>query len=138
MTTLAELIATGEPFADDDAARAWLRQPVTVQNDATNGDVLSWAATHDALARLRTYSAGTDAATRGLADAALSRVNAGLGLSLSDASVQGLLAALVAQGMFTQAEIDELNGGSQAQIPRWKTSTARAVSLQIVANARAQ
>jgi len=118
--TLTEFITTGEPFADDAAALSWLNELVTVQEDATHGDVLTWAAGTDALHRLRTYSAGTNVTERSPADAALVRVEAGLGLSLSDASVQQLLTSLVNTNMFTQAEIDSLNQGSQKLVQRWQ------------------
>jgi len=98
----------------------WLLAPVTVQRDATNGDVLTWAAGNDMIKRLRDYAAGASAAERGLANAALVRIDAGLGLSLTDAKVQSLLSNMVALGMMTQVEADDLNAQAQEQAPRWQ------------------
>ena len=123
MTTLRELIdsdAVNDPPASDATVLTWLNGVVTVQNDATNGDVLSWAAGNDAISRLRAFSAGSNATQRSLADAALVRIQAGLGLSLSQAPIQALLSALVTATMFTQAEIDALNATAQVQVERWK------------------
>jgi len=144
--TLQDLIATGEPFADDQAALNWCLQSVAVQRDASNGDVLRWAAKNDMIKRLRDYSAGADATKRALADAALVRIDAGLGLSLSKQSIQDYLSNMVALGMMSQAEVDSLNAGSQVQMPRWQAqgepvtlrgSVIRRLGLSHVQQARA-
>ena len=123
---LKTLILTMPGYVDatnptDVAVLAWLQEAVTVQLDATQGDVLEWSAGTDGIARLRTFSAGTDRQRGAIADAALVRLDSGGGgLSLSTPSIQQMLSTMVVLGMFTQAEIDALNAGAQTTVERWQ------------------
>ena len=101
---------------------AWLKEVVTIQNDASNGDVLAWAGPRDLINRLRETSTLGSGSKRGLADVALTRINSGLGLTLSDSAIQGLLSQMVVDGTLTQQEVDALNESCQESKTRWSAN----------------
>lgn len=97
----------------------WLDETVTIQNDATHGEVLEWCAANDIINIMETHSEGTDATKRGLADAALTLVRSGGELHLTKSSVQTLLGSMVALSMITQTNSDDLYALAQEAKTRW-------------------
>lgn len=109
----------GNAAKTDAQVLTWLEETVTIQNDATIGEVLEWCANNDIINNMETHSLGVDETKRGIADAALTLVRSGQGLSLTKASVQTLIASMVALSMITQTESDALYALAQETKTRW-------------------
>jgi len=135
---LKDLIASGEPFADDQAALNWCLEPVSVRGRVSRNTLIKWAANTNAIARLEGYKTDADTSIQSLAYAALEVIRHSVdGMDLSDADAQGQLSAMVSKGMFTQAEIDSLNAYGTTTPPRWQAQGVnRAPTLHEVKVAR--
>ena len=110
-----------EPLNADrtnEAVYAWAVEPVSTLSHITQGQLLGWTVSVDAITRLE--AAMLVAETRAIAKAAMRVVDRTTGLDLADTSAQQMLAAMVSLSMFTQGEIDALNAIGTVQMPRWR------------------
>jgi len=120
--TLQEYLNTGPVFVTDLEGFNWATAPTIKQLDASQGDLLTWSIPIDAIGVLESCLTNQNAEIRGLARAALIRINnENNGLSLSKSSTQTLLNRLVFFNIFSLTDISNLNESCQIVVPRYKT-----------------
>lgn len=101
--------------------------------------VLRWAARHDGVFALEQAASSGAPGKRKLAKAALEMIRSPhvTELDLTDAEISGMLAALVAEGVFTAAQRDDLVALATVTISRAEELGLGTVNAQHVKEARA-
>jgi len=125
--TLSELIATGEPFADRDAALAWLETTVPVLGHASANTLRAWAAQTGMRARFEAGCADTLDATASLALSTVDLLKSNEGMDLADPRVGPLLDSMEAatlssdgQPLLSATARAALEAAATSQVKRWQ------------------
>ena len=107
-------------MTDAEAANDLMSEYRTLYSPITMGNIIRWAARHDAIHSLETAVASGVADKRRLARAALAMIDSPQidSLDIGDVEISGMFDALVTLGVFTSAEQDDLVAFGTSTISR--------------------
>tara|TARA_Y100001949_G_scaffold152335_1_gene138662 strand:- start:222 stop:665 length:444 start_codon:yes stop_codon:yes gene_type:complete len=126
-------------MTDAEAAADLMSEYRTLVSPITMGNIIRWAARHDAIHSLETAVSSGDADKRRLSRAALAMIDSPQidTLDIGDVEISGMFDALVALGVFTSAEQDDLVAFGTSTISRATEAGLGRVKPGYVGKARA-